>query len=179
MNKAAIIVELETSHRLFTDYISSLDDTAFSSSPAGKWNAGQQMDHIYRSIQPLAMVLRFPLWLVRLFFGKANRPSRDYDSLIARYHQKLQQGGQASGRFIPGSVHPGQKELMKKKMEHQVKSICTSVSRITESDLDEYILPHPLLGKLTVREMLYFTIYHAEHHLQLTKKNSETKINMH
>jgi hypothetical protein len=25
-------------------------------------------------------------------------------------------------------------------------------------------LPHPLLGKLTLREMLYFTAYHADHH---------------
>jgi hypothetical protein len=28
-----------------------------------------------------------------------------------------------------------------------------------------YRLPHPLLGKLTVREMLFFTVYHNAHHL--------------
>jgi hypothetical protein len=33
-----------------------------------------------------------------------------------------------------------------------------------EEDLDRYRLPHPLLGKLTVREMLLFTVYHNYHH---------------
>jgi hypothetical protein len=27
-------------------------------------------------------------------------------------------------------------------------------------------MPHPLLGKLTVREMLLFTLYHNLHHVQ-------------
>ena len=41
----------------------------------------------------------------------------------------------------------------------------------SEKDLDKYKLPHPLLGKLTVREMLFFTIYHNEHHLKAMLKN--------
>ncbi len=35
----------------------------------------------------------------------------------------------------------------------------------SEAALDRYRLPHPLLGKLTVREMLFFTLYHNAHHL--------------
>jgi hypothetical protein len=34
-----------------------------------------------------------------------------------------------------------------------------------ENDLDKYRLPHPLLGKLTLREMLFFTLYHNRHHM--------------
>jgi hypothetical protein len=33
------------------------------------------------------------------------------------------------------------------------------------------VLPHPLLGKLTIREMLYFTVYHGEHHRLHTEQN--------
>ncbi|HRH60621.1 MAG TPA: DinB family protein, partial [Chitinophagaceae bacterium] len=47
-----------------------------------------------------------------------------------------------------------------------VDSLCKRVNNKPEDELDVYILPHPLLGKLTLREMLYFTIYHAEHHLK-------------
>ena len=46
----------------------------------------------------------------------------------------------------------------------------------SEKQLDTFILPHPLLGKLTLREMLYFTIYHAEHHKKQTLKNLENQI---
>ncbi len=36
-----------------------------------------------------------------------------------------------------------------------------------EASLDKYRMPpHPLLGKLTVREMLLFTLYHDRHHLE-------------
>jgi len=33
-----------------------------------------------------------------------------------------------------------------------------------ESELDGYLLPHPLIGKLTIREMLFFTMYHNLRH---------------
>jgi len=39
-----------------------------------------------------------------------------------------------------------------------------------EDDLDRVMLPHPLLGKLTLREMLFFTIYHVEHHLGILRQ---------
>ena len=45
------------------------------------------------------------------------------------------------------------------------------IDSFSEKDLDNYILPHPLLGKLTIREMLFFTIYHVQHHEVLTLKN--------
>jgi len=35
----------------------------------------------------------------------------------------------------------------------------------TEELLDSRYLPHPLLGKLVAREMMYFIIHHTKHHL--------------
>ncbi len=42
--------------------------------------------------------------------------------------------------------------------------LLAAMDRWRDSDLDRLRLPHPLLGKLTVREMLYFTLYHNAHH---------------
>ena len=39
-----------------------------------------------------------------------------------------------------------------------------------DTDLDKYFLPHPLLGKLTIREMLFFTLYHDRHHVNNVRK---------
>ena len=33
-----------------------------------------------------------------------------------------------------------------------------------EGDLDGYMCPHPAMGPLTAREMVMFTVLHAEHH---------------
>ncbi len=38
------------------------------------------------------------------------------------------------------------------------------VEKWNENELDEYLLPHPILAKLTIREMLFFTIYHNLRH---------------
>jgi hypothetical protein len=35
----------------------------------------------------------------------------------------------------------------------------------SEAELDRYTLPHPLLGDLTMREMLCFTLYHNQRHI--------------
>jgi|SRR5882672_10633400 len=47
--------------------------------------------------------------------------------------------------------------------------LIAKIEKQSEADLDKYILLHPLLGKLILREMLYFTIHHNEHHLELLK----------
>ncbi len=51
-----------------------------------------------------------------------------------------------------------------KKLQGLVQKLCKRMNKYSEEELDKYILPHPLMGKVTLREMLYFTIYHVQHH---------------
>jgi hypothetical protein len=44
------------------------------------------------------------------------------------------------------------------------------IGQWSEKNLDAYLLPHPLLGKITVREMLFFTTFHTDHHLNIMQK---------
>ena len=43
--------------------------------------------------------------------------------------------------------------------------------KFSVSDLDTYLLPHPLLGKMTIREISLWTAYHTEHHYKILKMN--------
>jgi hypothetical protein len=173
MTKKEIITQLTQKHKLFADYISSLSDKDFTFSLNNeKWTAGQQIDHIYRSVFVLARGLRFlPKWIIKLIFGKANRPSKSYEDLVKKYHLKLETGGRASGRFLPKAVEAKEKQGIIDKTINSVSRLCKCLENYSEEELDHYILPHPLLGKVTLREMMYFTIYHAEHHDSITKKN--------
>lgn len=171
MTKQEIILKLTQKHTDFVNMIAQLDDKQFTYAPAHKWTAGQQLEHIYRSVSPVLLAFTFPKFVPSLLFGKANRPSRDYNSLVEKYHSKLAGGGVASGRFVPKTVSLGQKEKLKNEMVKTVAKLTKQIDQCTEEQLDKYILPHPLLGKLTFREMLYFTIYHAEHHHNLTIQN--------
>lgn len=164
MNKQQIIALLQKNHADFTDYVKSLREEDFLFTTDNKWTAGQQAEHILRSIKPVKLAFTLPKFFLKLSFGKANRSSRTYEQLLARYTEKLAAGGRASGRFIPQPIAFSSKEKICNDIISVNNAICKKVNSCTEDDLEKYILPHPLLGKLTLREMLYFNILHAEHH---------------
>ena len=64
-----------------------------------------------------------------------------------------------------------QREELINKLNYQLDILAQSLSKFTEKELDSLMLPHPLMDKLTLKEMLFFTIYHVNHHLQKTKEN--------
>jgi hypothetical protein len=171
MNKQEIINVLKIRHQSFVDYILQLPDGEFLRQFPGKWSAGQQMDHIFRAVRPVTLAFGLPTFLLRMIFGKSNRQGKTYDELVAKYKAKLAAGGVASGRFIPSAIKVSDRLDLAKSLMLKVGKLCFEVEKYTEEQLDIIILPHPLLGKLTMREMLYFTIYHVEHHLALTKRN--------
>ena len=167
MFKEEICAMLTTDHRNFTDYITSLNDEELLKSPPDKWNAGQHLDHIIRSVSAVRQALRVPKMILRIIFPKANRPSKDYEGLVEKYKSRLQQGGKAGGRFIPATIKATDKNNLVQKLNQQVNKLCDLLKDYNEDDLDSITLPHPLLGRLTMREMLYFTIYHVQHHHRL------------
>ncbi len=166
MTSSHIIGMLKGSHFEFTAMIASLSEEQFLQAEPGKWSPGQQLDHLVRSVAPLERALNLPKFIPRMLFGKANRPSRSYDEVVARYHDKLAQGGKASGKYVPAAVTVAQRDALIDKLNDLVEKLSRSLGSYREEDLDTILLPHPLLGKLTLREMLYFTIYHVQHHHQ-------------
>lgn len=172
MNIEALKNKLSEDHQSFIAYIAAMPAEAFLQSHNGKWTAGQQLEHIYLSVKPVRQALSLPKFLSRFLFGKANRESRTYDALVERYLQKLAGGGRAPGRFVPQPVQFDKKEKLVQKLEIEVAGLSKKLDRYKEAELDTYLLPHPLLGKLTLREMMYFTIYHVTHHLEQMKQNN-------
>ncbi len=175
MNKSELQQNLLKQYASFIDCINSLPPEEVEISHNGKWSPVKQVDHLVRSVAPVRLAFTLPSFFLRIFFGTANRPSRKYDELVARYHTKLQTGGKASGRFLPH-----EKPLSVLKLTTQltglIKSLNLKLDSFSEEQLDKLILPHPLLGKLTLREMLYFTIYHVQHHHQQVLANKPSSI---
>ena len=171
-DKFQIISSLNEKVDAFNNYILSLNKEQFESTPHGKWSAGQNLDHLIRAIKPLQLAYGLPKFALLILFGKTNRPSRTYDELVTKYKTKLAAGGKASGPFIPPVIWFELKDELIKKYFLQKQKLITKIEKQSESDLDKYILPHPLLGKVTLREMLYFTIHHNEHHLELLKNRT-------
>jgi hypothetical protein len=175
MTKPEIIQLLQQKHKAFIAYIQTLNAEEFLYAPADKWTAAQQLDHIHKSVKPLTQAMGYPKFVPRFLFGKANRSSKSYDELVNRYNEKLLLGGRASGRFVPPVIAASQKEGLIKLILTSVNKMCTRIEKFSENELDNLILPHPLLGKITIREMLYFTAYHVEQHENFIKRDLNNK----
>ncbi len=176
MTKQEIINKLNKNHKDFAKMIKGLNSRDFMFSPDNKWTAGQHLDHIFRSVSPLIMAFTLPKFIIRLLFGKANQPSISYDELINKYLSKLEKGGTATGKYVPKAVKSALKEQLANHLLEVAAGLTKKIDKYTEEQLDEYVLPHPLLGKITIREMLFFTIHHAEQHHNTVLRNTEQKL---
>ena len=171
LNKDEIIQKLNANHIRMADTVKGLNETDFSTAPDGKWTQGQQLDHIYRSLKPLTMAIGLPKFAVRLLIGTANRPSRDYQGMVDKYEATLAGGATATGAYVPKTITYRQADGLAANVKSNLAKLVSNLHKYSEEDLDRLVLPHPLMGKLTVREMLYFTIYHSEHHYRVTLRN--------
>ena len=163
MKKEEVIEKLQDNHRAFIEYMNSLTDEEFLVSQLSKWTAGQQLQHICLSVRPVNLALLIPKFMLRLFFGKP-RKKRTYEELVKAYQNVLHKGGKAGSPYIPKSVGIHQKQKLINELTKLIASLTVKINQLSEDDLDQHILPHPLIGKTSIREMLYFTIYHVKHH---------------
>lgn len=168
-DKASIKQALASAFEETATTVQAMNEADFLASKAPKWSAADIFDHLIRSGKPVASGLKMPKIVFRNF-GKPNRPSRSFDELVKRYHERLAEGGQASGAYVPA---PGtsydRADMLKRWVEMRDKLTTRLEKHWKDEKLDQYLAPHPLLGKLTIREVLFFTIYHTRHHLEQIK----------
>jgi len=138
------------------------------------WAPADQVRHLTRAIRAVNRGLTLPRLALLVLFGWARRPSRDFDVLVTDYKAALARGGQA-GRFAPavleasGQTAAGRARIMAHHAE-AIDRFARVLEQWSDAALDRYRLPHPLLGKLTVREIAYFTLLHNVHHVRVAER---------
>lgn len=174
--KPELITHLQQCSTKADTFWSSFTPDDFVARPGDRsWSPAQNVIHLIAATKPVLMALRLPRLLLRLLFGISRAPSRHYDNIVHLYHEVLANGGQASGKYLPKLTRmpPDVVEYQRQQigtLKATVESLATALDKWSEQDLDRYQLPHPLLGRLTVREMLFFTMYHLEHHMNAVER---------
>ncbi|GMW01706.1 MAG: hypothetical protein AMXMBFR84_28430 [Candidatus Hydrogenedentota bacterium] len=154
-----------------TSWFEGQPATGFNQGPKSKWTAGQHLEHLILSTKPLNLALRLPKIALKLKFGTSGRPSLTFDGMVDRYRGALSAGGVAAGPFVPDAVSPDQKAAIMDRFRNEGDRLATAIAKWDDESLDNLQLPHPLMGNLTVREMLYFTIYHTRYHLDVLARD--------
>jgi len=169
MNKLELSKRLIQEHQSFIDFVSSLSKEDLIRSHDNKWNPSQQLAHVYLCLRPIQLAISLPKFIPSILFGRSKKGSRTYESLVETYQLKLKNGGKSPSMYKPKkSVRDVGK--LKIALIHLVNNITNKLSHYQEDDLDSILLPHPLLGKLTARELIFFAIYHAGHHQKQIEK---------
>lgn len=169
-DKKEIIKQLEKQSKLLRSWYVDKPIEKMEFAPEGAWTAGQHLLHLIKSTKPLGKGMGYPRLLLLWKFGRVKRPSRGYEDTIQSYQDALNKGGKAPKPFVPRDVKKAEREVLLDRFRDEMSILINQVHQWSEKNLDKTAVPHPLLGNLTLREMLYFTIYHMEHHLKILEE---------
>ena len=170
--KSEITENLHTIFNEVVEFLHNITEQQFMQAPEGKWSSGQQVLHLIRSIKPIAMLMQGDIAQIEAF-GKLKRDPWDYDTLVHNYLNALKAGGKAPKPFEPKGVKPEDKEALTQKFVEVKDTLMNTLEQWDEDKLNQYCIPHPLLGNFSVREMMMFTVYHTGHHLRFMKAYTE------
>jgi DinB superfamily len=172
MTKEEIIPAAENIFVQFSQTCGNIEEIIFFEKPGNKWSVAENMQHLILSVNTTTLAYSLPRFLVKWIGGRPNRASRTYDELLARYNKKIEEGGTASSRYVPKSIEIkySREKILHNWKKTTSKFITSLTNNRTEKDLDAYLVKHPLLGRITLRELCYFTIFHTSHHLESIHK---------
>jgi DinB superfamily len=141
-----------------------------------KWSNAENLEHLRLSFSKSWKGLFIPKFISRMMFGKPGHPSLPYEVLQEAYLQKLKEGAKATKEYIPVlKTDKSSKEGLMQEFESTVNRYLNEVRYYWEDEnMDKYQFPHPILGLITARELLYFNIFHCWHHFNtMRQRNSE------
>lgn len=165
-----IVRALQSQHADLLRYLTELATPEFVAPQGSKWSPADHVRHLRKSTRPLVTALAVPL-LLRLRFGAHRDDSRNYAQVRELYRTRLALGYGRTGfepttRGSPANPDVWRAEIMSG-WTATVRALASRVGAWNERALDRYQVPHPLLGKMSIREILLFTLYHNAHHVQL------------
>jgi hypothetical protein len=169
MDKVTIIKSLDEAVIQFNEFVSKLKKDEFEININNRWSAGQDLVHLIKVLRIVNIGFTLPKPILRLMYGINKNENRSFEHLQQLYKKALEGGAKAPTIYIPKPVAFNEKDNLIQKHESLNKSFIDKLNNHTQFELDNYRLPHPILGKITLVELAIFTSFHTTHHLELLK----------
>jgi hypothetical protein len=125
-----------------TSTIDRMSDEELFSQPTGKWSSAQHLQHLIIATKTSTAAFALPKFIVRLV-----------------------------GRYIPNEIDKsvGKEKLLLRWHKATTLYLQSLGNQKDINSLKKIAVKHPILQKISLLELAYFTIYHTEHHLNLIK----------
>ncbi len=141
-------------------FFASLDPAAFVKGDAEHWSPAHHLDHLIRSNLPVAGGLGVARG--RLQPLPQEHQARTYTQVQDDYRAALSSGAKAFGRWLPQPEGSQAEQIQR--YTSSLSAVGDALENWHDAELDAWVMPHPALGALSVREMLLFTLTHNRHH---------------
>lgn len=131
-----------------------------------QWSVAENLEHLSLSLHRSWLALFAPKFLLKWKFGKPSHESLTYEELIEVYYKKLEAVIVSDKRYEPQvKQEKFAKEKLITRFEQIAKKYLDQIRYYWEDEnMDDCQIPHPVLGMITVRELLYFNLFHNTHH---------------
>ena len=109
--------------------------------------------------------------MLRANFGTSNREEKTYEEVVQHYESLLDGGAVSPKTYLPNKQRLSKQRLITQMEVSHAKLVRQIQRKWDEKELSRFILPHPLMEKLTVRELLFFHVYHLDKHLSILERD--------
>ncbi len=169
--KEQLIQEVEKSFSATIEWINTQPDAHFNKElVAGKWTIAGHLYHLIKSTKAVSKGMGMPKVQLEALFGKSNRQERTYQEMVEKYEAALIQNNiKAPSNFSAESGRTFERVALIQRFKDELQTFCQALEQWTEEDMSVYVMPHPAIGKCTIREYIYFTTLHTYHHLDILK----------
>jgi hypothetical protein len=174
MRGSEIVGELRRVHAESVEYWRGFSTAEFFERPAADvWAPADQVRHLTKSMRAMRRGFDMPKVLLFFRFGVALRASRTLEELRDAYGAKLRPFPR--NPFAARELDVADRNDAGRLREMQahattVDELCRAIARWSEWSLDRFVLPHPLLGRITAREMGTFAVIHNVHHVRVAEQ---------
>jgi len=171
--KLEIMAALESNVEFSATLFSSLPDSLMFDGDPDHWSPAHHLVHLTEASVSVERALR-----------RGTLPS--HPTAKSRSYAEVRDAAAASVAATPKDrlLEMGRRAVIAPGTTRQdvVEAFATASARLrdaaaawTEDALDRHALAHPLMGELTVREMLLFFVVHERHHLKSVRTRLEAQ----
>ena len=175
MDKKTIIKSLDENVIQFNELVKYLNKDEFEININHKWSAGQDLVHLIKVLKIVNIGFTLPKPLLHIMYGVNKNEARSFQLLQTLYKNALEGGAKSPSIYIPKPVLFESKNHLIQKHATLNQLFIDKMNDHSDNALDRYRLPHPILGKVTLRELACFTSFHTAHHFELLKTKNLTQ----
>lgn len=170
-SKPEIVIRLRHVQRDLSDTVHTMSAVQFEAGTPQSWSPADYLKHLLLSVKPFAKALSFPPDALKRRFGEITRPPLPYAEVEAKYRARLAEGIRAEdyAAVMPVTFRlpEGTTDLRTTLVDlwdEAHERLFTGLEQWSEADLDTVQMLHPAVGAISVREMLFFTLFHNALH---------------